>query len=165
MRDVTHIPGHILYLGFLLWHLWMTRPLRTCVNTCAHVCTKLTHALNRKFLSLTKRKGKIYKTKSLSYHITILLLLFHQGWNAIKQRNRDYTIPKSISLKENVIALLEFEPINYGVAGLHVSPNATGPSPGTSAFSKVWFGLISLFNGISTFFRLFNAKAILLEEQ
>ena len=27
MRDVTHIPGHILYLGFLLWHLWMTRLL------------------------------------------------------------------------------------------------------------------------------------------
>ena len=29
----------------------------------------------------------------------------------------------------------------------------------------VWFGLVSLFNGISTFSRLFNAKAILLEEQ
>ena len=28
-----------------------------------------------------------------------------------------------------------------------------------------WFGLVSLFNGISTLFRLFNAKAILLEEQ
>ena len=27
------------------------------------------------------------------------------------------------------------------------------------------FGLVSLFNGISTLFRLFNAKAILLEEQ
>ena len=26
-------------------------------------------------------------------------------------------------------------------------------------------GLVSLFNGISTLFRLFNAKAILLEEQ
>ena len=32
-------------------------------------------------------------------------------------------------------------------------------------FKKVWFGLVSLFNGISTLFRLFNAKAILLEEQ
>ena len=30
--------------------------------------------------------------------------------------------------------------------------------------NKVWF-LVSLFNGISTLFRLFNAKAILLEEQ
>ena len=29
----------------------------------------------------------------------------------------------------------------------------------------VWFGLVSLFNGISTLFRLFNAKAILQEEQ
>ena len=28
-----------------------------------------------------------------------------------------------------------------------------------------WFGLVSLFNGISTLFRLFNAKAILREEQ
>ena len=28
-----------------------------------------------------------------------------------------------------------------------------------------WFGLVSLFNGISTLFKLFNAKAILLEEQ
>ena len=27
------------------------------------------------------------------------------------------------------------------------------------------FGLVSLFNGISTFYRLFNAKAIPLEEQ
>ena len=31
--------------------------------------------------------------------------------------------------------------------------------------SIVWFGLVSLFNGISTLFRLFNAEAILLEEQ
>ena len=32
-------------------------------------------------------------------------------------------------------------------------------------FGLVWFGLISLFNGISTLCRLFNAIAILLEEQ
>ena len=32
-------------------------------------------------------------------------------------------------------------------------------------YLMVWFSLVSLFNGISTFFRLFNAKAILLEEQ
>ena len=30
--------GQVFYLGFLLWHLWMTRPLRARVNTCAHVC-------------------------------------------------------------------------------------------------------------------------------
>ena len=30
---------------------------------------------------------------------------------------------------------------------------------------RKWFGLVSLFNGISTLCRLFNAKAILLEEQ
>ncbi len=34
-----------------------------------------------------------------------------------------------------------------------------------SSHCVVWFGLVSLFNGISTFFRLSNAKAILLEEQ
>ena len=33
------------------------------------------------------------------------------------------------------------------------------------ACSWTWFGLVSLFNGISTLFRLFDAKAILLEEQ
>ena len=32
-------------------------------------------------------------------------------------------------------------------------------------FELGFFGLVSLFNGISTLFRLFNAKAILLEEQ
>ena len=35
-----------------------------------------------------------------------------------------------------------------------------------SVWSIAWkFGLVSLFNGISTLFRLFNAKTILLEEQ
>ena len=29
----------IFYLGFLLWHLWMTRPLCIRMNTYAHVCT------------------------------------------------------------------------------------------------------------------------------
>ena len=33
----------------------------------------------------------------------------------------------------------------------------------TSQFG--WFGLVSLFNSKSTFVRLFNAKAILLEER
>ena len=32
-------------------------------------------------------------------------------------------------------------------------------------YTLIWFGLVSLFNGISTLFRLFNAKAILIEEQ
>ena len=39
-------------------------------------------------------------------------------------------------------------------------------SPGEYFFDGlVWFGLVSFFNGILTLFRLFNAKAILLEEQ
>ena len=64
-HDVVHVPGHISYLGFLLWHLWLSHPPRAHVNTC----TQLTHALTnpytkRKVLSLTKPKGKIYKTKN-----------------------------------------------------------------------------------------------------
>ena len=73
-------PGHIFYQGFPLWHLWMTHPLRARVNTCAHVCTWLTHALSWKFLSLTKPKGKIYKTKSLSHYITLIKLMTRFDW-------------------------------------------------------------------------------------
>ena len=36
MTSFTY-PGHIYYLGFLFWHLWMTHLPRTRVNTCAHV--------------------------------------------------------------------------------------------------------------------------------
>ena len=32
-------PSLNIYLRFLFWHLWMTHPLRTRVNTCVHVCT------------------------------------------------------------------------------------------------------------------------------
>ena len=63
-------PGHNSYLGFLFWHLWIIHPTHARINTSAHVCTKLTHALSRKVLSLTKPKGKIYKTKSLGHYIT-----------------------------------------------------------------------------------------------
>ena len=62
-------PDQPFYLGFLFWHLWTTHPPRVCVNTCAQVCTKLTHALSWKVLSLTKPKGRIYKTKSLGHYI------------------------------------------------------------------------------------------------
>ena len=56
--------------GFLLWHLWLSHPPRTRVNSC----TQLTHALTnpytkRKVLSLTKPKGKIYKTKNDNINI------------------------------------------------------------------------------------------------
>ena len=53
----------------------MTHPPRSRVNTCAHVCTYLIHALSRKVLILTKPKGKIYKTKSLRNYITHRQLL------------------------------------------------------------------------------------------
>ena len=37
VRDVIHTLGLNCYLGFLLWHLWMTHPLYTRVNTCVNV--------------------------------------------------------------------------------------------------------------------------------
>ena len=67
--------GQPFYLGFLFWYLWTTHPLCTRVNTCAQVFTKLNHVLSRKVLSLTKPKGKIYKTKSLGHYITITLIV------------------------------------------------------------------------------------------
>ena len=72
-HDVIHVPSRISYLGCLLWYLWLTHPPRTRVNTCTqfehltYPCTK------RKVISLTKPKGKIYKTKSLRNYITPLL--------------------------------------------------------------------------------------------
>ena len=63
----SHPQVTIFYLGFLFWHLWTTYPTRVRVNTCAQVCTKLTHVLSRKVLSLTKPKGVVYITKSLGH--------------------------------------------------------------------------------------------------
>ena len=96
VRDVTHVNGHIHYLGFLLWHLWMTRPLRTRVNTCTHVCTQLTYALSRKVLSLTKPKGKIYNTKSLGHYITDITLNLEKGtFKPFKKEISIYTPPQT----------------------------------------------------------------------
>ena len=69
MHDVIHIPKSQFSI-FLFWHLWTTHPPRARVNTCTQVCTQLTHVLSRMVLSLTKPKGKIYKTKSLGHYIT-----------------------------------------------------------------------------------------------
>ena len=34
-HDLIHIPSHVSYPGFLLWHLWLSYPPRASVNTCA----------------------------------------------------------------------------------------------------------------------------------
>ena len=39
---VIHIPSHISYLGFLLWHLWLSHPPRARMNTCTQ-CVHLTN--------------------------------------------------------------------------------------------------------------------------
>ena len=62
--DVIHVPSPISSLGFLLWHLWLSHPPRTRVNTCTQCVHLLTHALSREVLSLTKPKCKIYETKN-----------------------------------------------------------------------------------------------------
>ena len=38
-------PRSYFYLGFLLWHFWLSHPPRARVNTC----TQLTHALSERF--------------------------------------------------------------------------------------------------------------------
>ena len=59
-QDVIHVPDFISYLGFLLWHLWLSYPPRARLNTCTQ-CVHLTNpCAKRMVLSLTKPKGKIY---------------------------------------------------------------------------------------------------------
>ena len=58
-------PGHNSYLGFLFWHIlparaWTPALMLHLTNPCAE----------RNVLSLSKPKGKIYKTKSLGHYIT-----------------------------------------------------------------------------------------------
>ena len=38
-HDVIHIPSNIFYLGFLLWHMWLSHPPSSRVNICVNVCT------------------------------------------------------------------------------------------------------------------------------
>ena len=67
--------------GVLFWHLWMTHPPRARVNTCAQLTHALTHpCTTQKVLSLTKPKGKVYKTRSIRNYITFLFYL-HLGVN------------------------------------------------------------------------------------
>ena len=61
-HDVIHVPGPFPIWGFYCdicdCHIHLARVWTPALN----VCTKLTHALSGKFLSITKPKGKIYKT-------------------------------------------------------------------------------------------------------
>ena len=77
VHDVIHIPKS--YLGFFFWHLWMTHP--PCAWTPALMLILTNPCAKRKVLSLTKPKGKIYKSKSLGHYIT--LMLNSNTWNLI----------------------------------------------------------------------------------
>ena len=73
VHDVIHIPrSHSIwdfYFDFSEWHIlparaWTPALMLHLTNSCA----------KRKVLSLTKPKGKIYKTKSLGHYITRVLV-------------------------------------------------------------------------------------------
>ena len=71
----SHPPGHISIWDFCFditkWHI-LPPHAGTHLRSCLHLinpCTK------RKVLSITKPKGKIYKTKSLSHYITHSLII------------------------------------------------------------------------------------------
>ena len=80
VHDVIHIPGPNSYLGFLLWHLWMTHPLAR-VWTHALMLYLINPCSKRKILILTKPKDKIYKTKSLRHYNTLIGFLFSKPSN------------------------------------------------------------------------------------
>ena len=87
-HDVIHIPSHISYPGFLLWHLWLSHPPRASVNTWTWTMCAPTRALSRIVLSLTKPNDKIYPTKndnmkkSFRNYITLPLLLWIANANS-----------------------------------------------------------------------------------
>ena len=72
---------HIFYLRFLLWYLWMTRLLHAHVNTCAHVCTSLTHVLSERFSALLNRK-----TRYIKRNPSAIILQLCLKWNGFKCR-------------------------------------------------------------------------------
>ena len=76
----SHPPGHIFYLGFLFWHLWMTHP--PCARVKPALMLHITNpCAKRKVLSLTKPKSKTYKTKSLGHYITYIYIYIYMDTN------------------------------------------------------------------------------------
>ena len=44
------------HLPLLLWHLWVTRPLRACVNTCGHYITLRVYFRNKLILPTVSKE-------------------------------------------------------------------------------------------------------------
>ena len=86
----------------------------------------------------------IYLYYSRSYIISVVTLSFQRQW-----------------LSANII--LDDKARFLCLVRKYMRENAGASKVGNKKL--VWFGLVSLFNDISTLFRLFNAEAILLEEQ
>ena len=86
-------PQFISYPGFLLWHLWLSHPPRTSVNTGTQ-CVHLTN-LNDKIKPTKNDNIK----KSFRNYITLLEgWLSYQLWYAIKQRNQMKNLGKKVRL-------------------------------------------------------------------
>ena len=83
VHDVIHIPKS--YLGFLFWHLWMTHPPCARAWTPALMLHLSNPCAKRKILSLTKPKGKIYKTKIprpfITFSVDKILLPGYVKWS------------------------------------------------------------------------------------
>ena len=73
-RCMTSFTSPTFYLGFLFWHLWMTHPPRARVNTCAQVCTKLTHALSERLSAQLNPKARYIKRNPSAIILELVLL-------------------------------------------------------------------------------------------
>ena len=54
-------PAPNSYLGFLFWHLWMTNPLRTRVNTCINAAPNYLMHWAERFSAKLNRKARYIK--------------------------------------------------------------------------------------------------------
>ena len=82
-RAWSHLRPRFHFLSVFLWHLWLLYPPPARVNTCAQ-CGHLTNTCTKwKIPSLTKPKGKMYKTKSLRNYIIPLLCNYLQKFGFI----------------------------------------------------------------------------------
>ena len=117
-------------------------------------------------------KIKQKKTKICIVLQSVVIFFFRQYIIIIIKSGSDPHLSLSLSLFLPPYLSLSLPPPPISLS-LSLSPHsflssiASGKSFRLSVQSCCWqgFGLVSLFNGISTLFRLFNAKAILLEEQ
>ena len=96
------------YFDISEWHI-----LTACAWTPAFMLLLTNPCAKRKVLSLTKPKGKIYKTKSLGHYITGYL----KSNSSLAGRIKDSYNLMGINLKMNLITLLKFELTCFDIYG------------------------------------------------